>query len=261
MFKKALYFVFIISLCSNFLQADKLSEIKKNGYIKVGVKYDFKPFGFIDDNGKLAGFEIDLIRLIADKLNVGIKFYQVTSQSRIPMLLENKIDLIAASMTHKLKRDELIDFSSSYFFDGQTILTNIDANEKNYLDFSDKRVGAIKGSTSGENFIKLVPDAKVIYFSEYPQAVHALKVGNIKAITTDFTWCNVQVKDSNGKFKLIGDILSYEPYAMGLPQNDSKFRDMINRKLQEIVVEGNYEELYIKWFGIKAKKLPEVLPK
>lgn len=253
--KIALILVFISGL-----YADKLDDIKRTGIINAGVKYDFKPFGFIDKKGDVVGFDIDLLKYIADDLGVDIKFHQVTSKTRIPMVESGQIDIAAASMTHKITRDETIDFSISYFFDGQSILTRKDVRKRSAKEFSGLKVGAIQGATSGENFKKIVPDAQIVYFQEYPQAVTALRKKIIDAVTTDLVWCVTQAKESKGKLKVVGGTLSVEPYGMGIAENESNFRDAVNFSIQNSVKDGTYEKLYKKWFGENPKVLPEVWP-
>lgn len=255
--------IFLLFMCVVGLQAapDKYTDIKATGIINIGVKYDFKPFGFIDNRGRLVGFDIELARFIADKLKVTPKFHQVTSENRIPTLLKDDIDIIVASMTHKISRDKEIDFSISYYFDGQSILVREDEISTKVKEFANRKVGAIKGATSGPNFKKLVPKARVVYFSEYPQALRALKRGNIDAITTDYTWCVQQAKDSNETLKVVGGLLSFEPYGIGMQENQSKLRDAINFVIIELVKEGVYAELYEKWFGEKPERYPSLWPK
>lgn len=253
--------IFILLCLFQWGTADKLEDIKTAGIINIGVKYDFKPFGYINDQGRLVGFDIDLSKFIAEKLNVSIKFFQVTSKNRMARLLRDEIDIIVATMTHKQSRDKEIDFSVAYFFDGQAMLVRENEIGKSYKDFKDRKIGAVKGATSGVNFKKLVPSARVIYFSEYPQALRALNRSNIDAITTDYVWCVTQANDSNGTLKVIEEKLSYEPYAIGLAENESNLRDAINNAIQELVREGIYSELHEKWFGFKPKKLPTVWPK
>ncbi|HXQ67655.1 MAG TPA: transporter substrate-binding domain-containing protein, partial [Alphaproteobacteria bacterium] len=74
--------------------------IKARGKLLAGVKYDTPPFGFVDQDGKVAGFDVDLMREIAAALGVEVEFVKVTSQTRIPMLVSGNVDLTAASMTH-----------------------------------------------------------------------------------------------------------------------------------------------------------------
>lgn len=258
-------FLLSIFLCLT-LFADRLDEIKQKRLLVVGVKNDFKPFGYIE-NGKVVGFDIDLVNYIHQKLieklrrNIRLKLVQVTSKTRIPLVKANVIDIAAASMTHKQNRDMGIDFTIDYFFDGQSILVRSDSREKSYKDFDGKKVGAVSGASSGMTFFEKNPKADIVYFSTYDQVLKALYDGKVDAVTTDLTWCGARANESNGKLKTIGDTFTYEPYGMGVPENESNFRDEINFALQQAVIDGTYSKLYLKWFGAIPEKLPPVWPK
>jgi len=260
MLKKTLTSLVAIVMLSGAAYADKLSDIKDAGVLKAGVKYDFKPFGFVNEHGKVVGFDIDLLKYIAKDLGVKVKFQQVTSKTRIPLVAGGQIDIAAASMTHKVMRDDTIDFTISYFFDGQSMLVRKNETAKSAKDFAGRKVGAIQGATSGENFKKASPKAKIVYYQEYPQAVSALMRGKIDAVTTDLVWCSTQAADSHGKLKVTGGTLSVEPYGMGIAENESNFRDAVNFAIQDAVKDGTYAKLYKKWFGENPKVLPEVWP-
>lgn len=260
MFKKTMMSLVAIALLSGTAFADKLADVKKAGVLKAGVKYDFKPFGFVNEKNKVVGFDIDLLDYIAKELGVEVKFQQVTSKTRIPLVSGGQIDIAAASMTHKVLRDETIDFTVSYFFDGQSMLVRSDETTDSAAGFAGKKVGAIQGATSGQNFLKVSPDAEIVYYQEYPQAVMALKKGKIDAITTDLVWCSTQAKDSNGTLKVTGGTIADEPYGMGVAENESNFRDAVNFAIQKSVTDGTYSKLYMKWFGEEPKKIPEVWP-
>lgn len=255
--KKILSLLLILST----LYSDKLEILKEQQYLIAGVKYDFEPFGFINEKGKIDGFDIDLIKYIATKLDLDVRFKQVTSFNRIKMLKDGKIDILAASMTHTFKRDKEIDFSISYFFDGQALLVNKKDLKKTYKDLSESKIGAIKGSTSALNFKKLFPKSKIIYFQEYPQALRSLNGKHIDAITTDLSWCILQAKQSYGKLKVLSETFSYEPYGIGIKENESNFLDAINEAIADSVIDGTYANIYEKWFSQLPKKMPEVWPK
>ncbi len=257
--KRVIFFIMFVFTSSIF--ADKLQDIKSQGFLIAGVKYDFKPFGFINEDGRIDGFDIDLIKYISSKLDVDVRFKQVTSTNRIKLLKNNKVDLVIASMTHKLSREKDIDFSISYFFDGQAMLVLNKDTRKHYSNYEGARIGAIKGATSGGNFKKLLPAAKMVYYNEYPQALRALNAGYLDAITTDLAWCSLQAIESRGKFKVLDDILSYEPYGIGVIENESNYLDEINKILQDSVLDGTYANIYEKWFGKLPAKLPEVWPR
>ena len=260
MFKKSLVALATLALLTGLAYADKLADVRSAGVLKAGVKYDFKPFGFVNEKNDVVGFDIDLLKYIAKDLGVEVKFQQVTSKTRIPLVVAGQIDIAAASMTHKVQRDDTIDFTISYFFDGQSMLVRNDSKATAAKDFAGKKVGAIQGATSGENFKKVVPDAKIISFQEYPQAVMALKKGKIDAVTTDLVWCTTQANDSKGTLKVVGGTLSVEPYGMGIAENESNLRDAINFAIQKSVKDGTYTTLYKKWFGENPEVLPELWP-
>ena len=114
-----LSFMFAATVAS----AGKIEDVKKAGVLVCGVKDSVNLFGFIDaDSKKLVGFDVDICKVLAAKLGVKTEFKVVTSKNRIPMLAQGSVDLLAATMTHKFSRDEQIDFSITYFMDGQKLL-------------------------------------------------------------------------------------------------------------------------------------------
>lgn len=250
------FLVFILFGCFTLLLADKLEEIKKRGVITIGVKQDFKPFGFLDEKNQTVGFDIDIAKYIAKKMKVEVELKKVLSKERIPKLVDNSVDIVIASMTINEERAKIIDFSKPYFFETQAMLVRQDASEKSYKDFDDKLVGAIQGATSGVNLSKLAPKIKVVYFQEYPQVLNGLKTGLIKAVTTDYSWCFAQADDNKDSFKVLGDAISYEPYGIGIVKNEKALLDTINKIVRECVKDGTYSKIYQKWFKKKPLKLP-----
>lgn len=148
MLKKVLFSLIAFFMLRSMAFADKLADVTRASVLNAGVKYDFKPFGFVDSRNKVVGFDIDLLKYVAKDLGVKVKFQQVTSKTRIALVASGKIDIAAASMTHKVQRDDTIDFSISYFFDGQSMLVRKDSRVRTAKGFAGKKVGAIQGATS-----------------------------------------------------------------------------------------------------------------
>ena len=123
---------FLISGCSNNSQqqiVDVYDKIKARDKIIVGVKYDTKPFGFIDSNQKISGFDIDLAHLIAKSLlddQNKVEFVQVTPQNRILALNYCQIDMVIATLTVTEQRQQVVEFSRPYYIAVQTIMVNKD---------------------------------------------------------------------------------------------------------------------------------------
>jgi len=253
-------FISIILFISFLNATDDLAKIKQRGSVVFGVKFDFDPFGFISRKGKIIGFDIDLAKYIAKELGVKPIFKQVTSKNRIDKLINGDVDIVIASMTHKIKRDKRIDFTISYYFDGQAILARRGLVAKSYKDFAGKKVGAVKGATSGKVFEAIQPLAKVIYFENYNELIDALYSKKIDAITSDYTFLATKAKKSGGKLKVIGRKFTIEPYGIGVRENQSNLRDELNFIIQKAVKTGVYTKIYKKWFRKAPRKKPELWP-
>jgi len=251
--------VFVLFLASIFticlavsVTAGTLEDAKAKGVLVAGVKDAVVPFGYVDEKTKeLVGFDVDMCKYIADKLGVKLELKPVTSATRIPKLTQGMVDLAAATMTHKLSRDEVIDFSITYFMDGQKLLVKKGSNVRSYHDLAGKRVGSAKGSTSEKNIKNVQPECTVISFEGYPQAFLALKQGKVAAVTTDSViLIGLKGSDDNpDNWEIVGDFFAREPYGIGVRENDSNFRDFVNRCLIEMWNDGTYKKIYNKWLG------------
>jgi polar amino acid transport system substrate-binding protein len=236
--------------------AGKLDDIKSRGTLVAGVKDSQRPFGFVDEKtNQIVGFEIDLMQALATRLNAKLELKPVTSSTRIPMLTQGAVDIVAATMTHKKEREDQIDFSITYFMTGQKLLVKKDGGIKSVADLAGKKVGSVKGSTSEQNVKKAQPDCTVISFETYPEAFLALKQGKVQAVTTDESIL-VGIKNSDDKpeaWDIVGEYISPEPYGLGVAENDSDFRDFVNAALMDMWEKGEYQKIYDKWFGKSTK--------
>ena len=241
----------LVLACSTAF-ANKIEDIKERGALICGVKDSVVPFGYVDQaTSQIVGFDVDICRAIAKELGVELKLKTVTSSTRIPMVVNGQIDIAAATMTHKHARDEVIDFSITYFMDGQKLLVAKDSGIKSAADLAGKKVATVKGSTSEKNIKMAQPKARVLSFDEYPQAFLALKQGKAVAVTTDSTIL-LGLKNSApdpSKWEIVGEYIAAEPYGLGIAENDSDFRDLINKTLNDLWRSGEYQKIYNKWFG------------
>ena len=247
-----------------------VDKMMQDGYFVAGVKYDAPPFGYRNDEGELVGFEVELMREFARRWfgnTAAVEFVQVTSRDRIPKLIGGDIDIIAATMTHAKDRDLLINFSQTYYLDGQNILVRKDSGLRSGSDderiqaLKGKSIAAVKGSTSIRQFAEFTKtygiDLTIAEFEQYDQAVQPLLNGNVDGLTTDrgiliglaqqypelVVLLDKNFKDLNAEFR-------DEPYGLGLPKGDHRFRDLVNFTLQEMKEDGTYDLLYRYWFGI-----------
>jgi polar amino acid transport system substrate-binding protein len=236
--------------------ADALANIKAKGVLVAGVKDAVVPFGYVDEQSKqIVGFDVDICREIANRMGVKLELKPVTSATRIPQISEGMVDIAACTMTRKLSREEVIDFSITYFMDGQKLLVKKGSGIKSYKDLAGKKVGTAKGSTSEINIKKAQPKCTVLSFEGYPEAFLALKQGKVAAVTTDSViLIGLKGSDENpAKWEIVGDFFSKEPYGIGMRKNESNLRFFVNKSLMQMWNDGTYKKIYEKWLGPKTK--------
>lgn len=230
-------------------------RVMKDKALKAGITNKGKPFGFINDQNEWVGFDYDMAREIAKRIGVEFEPVVVNNKTRVSFVQTNppKVDMVLANMTHKRVRDEKIDFSITYFFDGQKFLARKGAINS-AAELKGKKIGSMQGTTSIVNaiaYMKKLGDAnpKVTGYQNEVEMFEALRSGRVQAISTDSTLLIALAAKEPGKYELVGEFISDEPYGVGLPQDDSAWRDLINFTIQDIWKDGTYMKIYNKWFG------------
>lgn len=246
----SVFLLAFVFLAGAVFAGETLDEVKKKGVLVAGVKDSSPPFGFRDKaTGELVGIDVEIARAAAKSLGVAFEAVPVTSVSRIPDLLDGKIDLIAATMSRTSDRDLLIDFSRTYFRTAQRVLAK-KGSVSSFQDLGGKKVGTGKGSTSEKNLADQVPGAKVVTFEHYGQVKEALEKGQIDAASTDgillFAMMAGLPKDA---YEIAPMILSEEEYGLGVRQGSPKFLAAVDRALDELKKSGELMRIFEKWIG------------
>lgn len=229
-----------------------LKRIRERGNVLVaGVQGDFPPFGFVSEDGELAGFDVDLVQAIAELWNVQVEWVELTAADRIPLLASGEVDLVAAAMTKTRARDVEIDFSQTYFLDGQRLLVGKGSGITGINDLQGKRIAAIQGTTSIQQIATYAQakgvDVEIVPFQAYLPALEALRAASVDALTTDGSALTLFAQD-DPELVVLDEQFTYEPYGLGLPTNDYLFRNLVNATLQELKANGKYDAIYQKWF-------------
>jgi polar amino acid transport system substrate-binding protein len=229
--------------------------IQKDKVLRAGIMTNSIPGAFYDENNEWVGFDVDIAEEVAKRLGCTLERVAVTDKTRIAFLQQGRIDISVANMTHKRERDKSIDFSITYFFDGQKILCK-DGKYAGWNDLVGKKIATTQGTTSELNIKALLKklgdpnyQKNVISFQDYAAAFNALKMGRVQGFTTDSTILLGYAAKEPGKYELVGDFFSDEPYGIGLPEDESKLRDAVNFALQDMWKDGTYMDIYNKWYG------------
>jgi len=226
---------------------------------RSGLMYNSIPAAYFNDKNEWVGFDVDIasevVKRIGQSMGKELKMEKIklNNKTRISFLTSGRIDMSTANMTHKRERDKTIDFSITYFFDGEKILAK-KGKYKSHKDFVGKKLASMQGTTSEKNAVNLLKslgdsNPKVISYQDEPTCFLALQQGKVQGWATDSTILIGYAAKEPGKYELVGDFFSDEPYGIGLPENDSDWRDTVNFAIQDMWKDGTYMKIYNKWYG------------
>jgi ABC-type amino acid transport substrate-binding protein len=224
-----------------------LDVVQKRGKLIVGVRYDAPPYGYVDKETKVVGFDVDIARYFAKKLGVELELVQVTAKTRIPLLLNGNVDLLAAGMGHYVERNKVIDFSMTYHRTVDRLLVKKGSTITGYRDLAGKTLGVVQGTVYEKRFLSRQPSGKIAVFQEYPQALLALEQGKIDALqTADFIL--VGLVKGRPNLEVVGSAKDPDMLVgwtgLGVRQNDSKWLNWVNFTLIEMWKNGTLQRLH-----------------
>ncbi|MEE8505601.1 MAG: transporter substrate-binding domain-containing protein, partial [Kiloniellales bacterium] len=183
-FAAAIGLAFVLSAGQAQAQNDRFMKVLERGTLVVGVKADYKPWGFRDSDGKLVGMEIDMAQDVADALGVKLKLVPVQSSNRMQFLQQGKIDLMIATMSDKLNRRKVVGIPSPNYY---TSGTNVLAKKGVVTSWADLKGKPVCGK-QGAFYNKQVSQkygAKIIAFVGNAEAKQALRDGKCVAWVYD----------------------------------------------------------------------------
>ncbi|MFT4006836.1 MAG: transporter substrate-binding domain-containing protein, partial [Lacrimispora sp.] len=171
-------------------KARTLSEIKDAGTIKIGVFSDKNPFGYVDSNGKIQGYDVYFAKRLAKDLfgsEDKVEFVYVEAASRVEYLKSAKVDVILANFTVTDDRKEQVDFALPYMKVALGVVSPDAALITDVAQLKDKTLIVVKGTTAETYFSENNPEIKLLKFDEYQEAYDALLDGRGDAFSTDNT--------------------------------------------------------------------------
>ena len=234
-------------------RSDNLKRIEAAKVLRIGIKADSPPFCFQDKDGNPQGFDVDLGFRLARGLGVQPLFITVTNAERIERLKKGEVDVVLATLTATRRRAREIDFSLPYFQDQQGLLVKKDSPIQSYRDLAGKKVAAASGTTGIDNIRVVAPDAQVLAAASMTAAFDKLKSGEADAATGDSLQLQaLRLNAGPNEYRLAGEGFSVEPYVVGLPRDDSHFRNRVDEILTEVWNSGAWTRLFNKWLGAQS---------
>lgn len=233
-------------------QSPVLDRIKEAGVLRVGVKSDYRPFGFLDPTGKIVGVEPDLAADLASRLKVRLELVPVQTANRIEFLQQGRIDLMIATMSVNEQRRKVVGVIEPFYYSGGTaFLAKKNAGIKKWEDLRDKEICGTQGAIYNRAVAQTY-GAKVVAFPGTLEAQNALLTGSCIGFVQDSTLLAAIVASGDPKWaeyemKLPVEDLNYWAIATPISEANLAFGDLVRKTITEWHRTGFLLSLEKKW--------------
>jgi len=243
-----------------------LKRIKDRKTIVLGHRESSWPFSFVNDEGKPAGYSVDLCVRIAEAVqkdlalpSLPVKWVKLTPENRLKAVADGAVDLECGSTTATLSRQQQVDFTITTFLDGGSLLAMDASGIESVKDLAGKRVGIVAGTTTERALAaalrQYVISPQMVVVKDHAEGLAALENGTVDAYASDrviLIGLGRRSKDVS-KLAVSTQLFSYEPYGLALRRGDADFRLAANRALSRLFRSEDIARIYDKWFGDMGK--------
>jgi ABC-type amino acid transport substrate-binding protein len=220
----------------------------QEGQLLVGTDTPYPPFE-IGQPPNITGYDIEVVNAIAQKLGLDVTYQDTAFDTIFRDLAQGKFDMVVAATTITPEREQKVDFSDPYYAADQALVVAPGSDISTVEDLADKTVGAQDGTT-GEAYANDETDAADVRgFPEGPDAIQALKAGQVDATIIDQPVAQ-EALDKEGGIEIPTIIPTGELYGLPTAQDSDALREQINKALQEMKDDGTLKGIYQKYFKI-----------
>lgn len=247
-----------------------LAKIAESGEIVIGHRESSVPFSYLNEEQEPVGYSIDLCMKIVEAVEeavgkeVEIRYVPVNPKTRIALMANGTIDLECGSTTNNLTRQQQVEYLPTTFVTGTKIMARKDSGIASVSDLDGKSIALAQGTTN-ERAIKAAIeeqglDVKILPVRDHAEGMLALETDRVDAYSTDHILLFGLIAKSKtpDDFVVVGDFLSFDPYAIMVRRDDSAFELVGKTALADVFRSGEINEIYAKWFdplGVPADPL------
>jgi glutamate/aspartate transport system substrate-binding protein len=238
-----------------------LANIKRAHVVRLGYRESSPPFSFLDQANRPIGYSLELCEAIVDEIgvevddaNLKIEYVKVTSDDRIPAVVQNKIDLECGSTTANSERSKQVAFSPLIFVAGTKLMVPKASSVSGAADLKGKTVVVTKGTTNEQAMHavdkKFALGLNIIASPDHEQSYQMLAEGKADAFATDdiLLYGLIARHKAQDKFRVTGEYLSYDPYGIMFRKGEPQLAAVVERTFRKLGSNRDLIPLYNKWF-------------
>ncbi|NEO31653.1 MAG: transporter substrate-binding domain-containing protein [Symploca sp. SIO3C6] len=249
-FSLAIGLTILSTLAHSTAQSAELDEIKRRGELIVAVKDNLRPLGFLETNGQLQGFEIDIARRLAVELlgdAEALVLQPVANNQRLKVVLEEEVDLAIARVTATDSRSRIVYLSIPYYLDSTGLVTK-DASITKLKDLQSKKIAVLNSSSTIAVVQYNLPEAQLVGVDSYQEALQLLEQGTADAFAADNSLLTGWVQEYP-EYKMLPVKLSSEALCIVIPKGlqYSQLQRRVNEAIAKWKAEGWLAERAAAW--------------
>lgn len=232
-------------------QARDLPEIRDDVF-QVANSGAYPPFSFVNTQGELVGFDVDIAKALAEKMGVEVEVQSSPWNGIIAALAGGRFDACICSMSVTEERQKAVDFTDSYYSAGLSVWVQESTDDISSIDdFSGKRVGSTLGETGNQWAVENGEgEWRNQTFQGLPDMMNALTTGRIDVMIADDVPVLVAMQENAPAIKMVdvGELPRW-PAAISIQKNKPELMEALNVALAEIKEDGTYQDIVDKWIG------------
>ena len=238
-----------------------LANIKRTHAVRLGYRESSPPFSFLDQANRPIGYSLELCEAIVEEIgvevddaNLRIEYVKVTSDDRIPAVVQNKIDLECGSTTANAERSKQVAFSPLIFVAGTKLMVPKASPISAPKDLQGKTVVVTKGTTNEQAMHavdkKFALGLNIVAAPDHEQSYQMLVDGKADAFATDdiLLYGLIARHKAQDKFRVTGEYLSYDPYGIMFRKGEPQLAAVVERTFRRLGSNRDLIPLYNKWF-------------
>jgi polar amino acid transport system substrate-binding protein len=226
-------------------------DLVKDGALTVCSDVPYEPFEFKAEDGTYTGFDMDLMRAIAELNDLELEVSEQGFDGIWLAPAAGKCDVVASSMTITEERTQAADFTDGYFDSYQSLLVlNENKDTLNSIESLTGKTIAVQTGTTGEEYAKEnAPEAKIQSFDEASAMFLAFEAGQVDAILQDFPINAYRAVKQGTSTVSIKFNTEPEQYGFAVQKGDTNLLKVLNEGLATLKTNGSYDSIFAKYFG------------
>ncbi|MGP1439389.1 MAG: transporter substrate-binding domain-containing protein [Treponema sp.] len=230
-----------------------LAKVIVKGSLVVGIMDHAPPCAYIDSNGQTVGFDVDIFKEVAERLDIDVEFKVINWGNKEQILESGGIDCIASAFT--FSKDRQLDYALTMptLYNAQVVVVRNNSNIYELSDLGNRKIGYLNSSNISQIFEedrKLDADfEQVLPYSSFLVALGDLKLHAVDAVFIDLLIINNIMEKNVSEYRVLKDAVTSEKYVYAFRKNDKLLRNVVNRIMLDLEYEGKVLEFSKKWFG------------